>query len=91
MQGSGFAWLGTYYIEVAQDTARAQKCFQRALSLDPLQRAAGILQLHLENHHQKSNQEGAELIKHVHIIAKPQSRHILNYCDLRLSAWELQS
>lgn len=47
VQGSGFAWLGTYYVEVAKDTNRAQKCFQRALSIDPLQKTAGVLTLHL--------------------------------------------
>lgn len=34
--------LGQWYKEVAQDTARARKCFQRALSLDANEAAAGV-------------------------------------------------
>ena len=43
VQGAAFAWLGTFYLEVAGDEVRAQRCFQRALALDPQQATAGIL------------------------------------------------
>ena len=33
--------MGHYYCEVAGDAPRAQKCYQRALALDPLQAGAG--------------------------------------------------
>ena len=42
MQGAAFARLGQFYAEVAADLPRAQKCFQRALALDPSQEEAGI-------------------------------------------------
>lgn len=35
-QGSGFAWLGHWYCRVAHDLPRAEKCYRRALALDPL-------------------------------------------------------
>ncbi|MEW5298865.1 MAG: hypothetical protein WDW36_001941 [Sanguina aurantia] len=42
-QGSGFAWLGHWYCRVARDLPRAEKCYRRALALDPLgQEGAGV-------------------------------------------------
>ena len=41
LQGAAFSWLGNYYAEVAQDAARAEKCYLRALSIDPSQQEAG--------------------------------------------------
>ena len=40
-QAAAFAWLGRFYREVASDTARARKCLQKALALDPTQADAG--------------------------------------------------
>ncbi len=40
-QAAAFAWLGRFYREVASDAARARKCFQKALALDPTQADAG--------------------------------------------------
>lgn len=42
MQGEAFAWLGRFYADASADLPRAQKCFQRALALDPTQAEAGI-------------------------------------------------
>ena len=36
-QGEAFCWLGRWYGDVAGDAARATKCYQRALALDPTQ------------------------------------------------------
>jgi len=40
-QAPAFARLGDFYAQVSGDTARARKCYQRALALDPLQADAG--------------------------------------------------
>lgn len=40
-QAAAFARLGDFYGQVAGDAARARKCYQRALALDPLQADAG--------------------------------------------------
>lgn len=40
-QAEAFAWLGRFYGQQAGDAARARKCYQRALALDPLQGLAG--------------------------------------------------
>ena len=36
-----FAWLGHYYIQIANDTARAKQCYSKALSLAPGNGEAG--------------------------------------------------
>lgn len=41
-QAPAFAKLGLWYTKVKADSARARKCFQRSLGLDPLQAEAGI-------------------------------------------------
>ena len=41
-QAAAFAWLGRFYREVASDAARARKCLQKALALDPTQADAGV-------------------------------------------------
>ena len=41
-QAAAFAWLGRFYREVASDAARARKCFQKSLALDPAQADAGV-------------------------------------------------
>jgi len=38
-----FMWLGHWYAQVTQDTARARKCYQRALALDAQQAGACVL------------------------------------------------
>ncbi|KAG1666570.1 hypothetical protein FOA52_000537 [Chlamydomonas sp. UWO 241] len=40
-QAGAFCWLGRWYADVAHDTPRAIKCYQRSLALDPTQPAAG--------------------------------------------------
>jgi formate hydrogenlyase subunit 6/NADH:ubiquinone oxidoreductase subunit I len=40
-QPPAFARLGDYYRGVAGDAARARRCYQRALALDPLQASTG--------------------------------------------------
>ncbi|RHZ04228.1 hypothetical protein DYB37_004211 [Aphanomyces astaci] len=37
-----FRWLGTYYLDVAADPVRAEKCFLKALSLDPSCQVCGL-------------------------------------------------
>ncbi|RHY64417.1 hypothetical protein DYB30_002452 [Aphanomyces astaci] len=37
-----FRWLGTYYLDVAADPIRAEKCFLKALSLDPSCQVCGL-------------------------------------------------
>jgi len=41
LQAAAFTWVGHFYREVAGDAARAQKCYQRAVSLDPTEGGAG--------------------------------------------------
>jgi hypothetical protein len=41
-QPPAFARLGDFYRDVAGDAARARRCYQRALALDPLQASAGV-------------------------------------------------
>lgn len=41
-QATAFAKLGLWYADVKADAARARKCFQRSLGLNPLQAKAGI-------------------------------------------------
>ncbi len=41
-QPPAFARLGDFYRDVAHDAARARRCYQRALALDPLQAGAGV-------------------------------------------------
>lgn len=40
-QAAAFAKLGMWYADFKADKARARKCFQRGLGLDPLQADAG--------------------------------------------------
>lgn len=39
--GETFAWLGKWYLDVAADIVRAEKCFLKALSLSPTNELAG--------------------------------------------------
>lgn len=41
LQAAAFTWVGHFYCEVARDAARAQKCYQRAVALDPTEGGAG--------------------------------------------------
>ena len=50
-QAAAFAWLGRFYREVASDAARARKCFQKALALDPTQADAGACKALLHRHY----------------------------------------
>ncbi|KAF8069413.1 SKI3 [Scenedesmus sp. PABB004] len=40
-QATAFEWLGHWYAQVGDDEARARKCYQRALALDPTLEGAG--------------------------------------------------
>ncbi|KAK9847277.1 hypothetical protein WJX84_002642 [Apatococcus fuscideae] len=40
-RAAAFAWLGKYYREVAGDTGKARRCYQRALAIDPVDDVAG--------------------------------------------------
>lgn len=40
--GDTFSWLGKWYLDIAKDTLRAEKCFLKALSLAPGIELAGV-------------------------------------------------
>ncbi len=42
VQAEAFTWLGHWFLNVAEDSVRARRCYKKALSLDPNQVRRGV-------------------------------------------------